>query len=110
VSSSSSPPGLQQERTALSWRRTSLALGVLSLLIARVALEDADAAPAALSVAAVGGALWLVVATLRHRWTITSPTDPDLAVLRDGRLPLAVVAIVMILCVAVALLALRVTG
>lgn len=99
------PPGLQQERTTLAWRRSSLALSVLALLVARVAFSDESPGVVALSVVAGAAALWLVVGGLRSRWSMPSQAEPDYLVLRDAVLPLLISVAAMVLCVAVVLVA-----
>lgn len=76
-------PGLQNERTALAWTRTGLALVVGVCVMARLALERVGAVTVVLLlVGRYGGA---------HRaLTARSP-------LPDGRLPAAVVAVVLLL-------------
>ncbi len=63
-------PGLQPERTALAWRRTGLALGGGSLLLARVLAESSGALPLGLAVGAFGvlaAVLILVAVERRYR-------------------------------------------
>lgn len=100
-----SPPGLQQERTTLAWRRSSLSFGVVALLVARVALLDGAPALGAVSLLAGGASLWVAVVGVRGRWTTPSPVEPGYTVLRNGTLPLAVTAVAVVLCVVVAMLA-----
>lgn len=103
MSPSGLPPGLQQERTTLAWRRSSLAVTALAVLVGRVAVADGPPAVVALSVLAGGAGLWLVVRGLRSRWTIASPAEPAYLVLRDAVLPLVISVAAMALCVAVVL-------
>ncbi|MCU1509559.1 MAG: hypothetical protein JWR53_1256 [Glaciihabitans sp.] len=55
-------PGLQPERTALAWRRTSLGLGVVGLGASRLAAEGIGvwALVPALACVAACGILWIV--------------------------------------------------
>ncbi|MGO4956514.1 DUF202 domain-containing protein [Luteococcus sp. Sow4_B9] len=83
-------PGLQPERTALSWQRTSLALLVGSLTAARVAM------PAAGRWALLAGALGCTCALLlmalsrrRHRRGTASLEGPGHFLATGGWLPLA---------------------
>ena len=62
-------PGLQPERTLLAWRRTALALAVVSAAIARYAGDQLGLVPAAaVGAAGVAGAAWAYHrATARYR-------------------------------------------
>lgn len=89
-------PGLQPERTELSWRRTALALAVGSLVSLRLLPE------------ALGGAIWVlpgifgliaagtlwIVARRRYRQTEAAIRDPD-AAMPDGRALFALAAIAL---------------
>ena len=108
--------GLQPERTALSWRRTGLALLVGSLLLARVLANTTGVA--ALAVGAVGLAAaiaTLIVVELRyrshHRRLLASAGDR--IPLAGGRLPFVVAVTTLVLgcgaAVAVILIALKVS-
>lgn len=104
-------PGLQPERTELAWRRTSLALGVGSLVAMRLLPE------------AFGHGLWVLcgvvgVATAAAMWVAARRRyirvndaltgEGDRAQLGDGKLPLmlsvlvtvaAVISVILVLAV-----------
>ncbi|WP_375002671.1 DUF202 domain-containing protein [Aeromicrobium sp. CTD01-1L150] len=104
------PPGLQQERTTLAWRRSTLAFCVVGLLVARAALETDAPVLMVVCLLSAACAMWVAVRVLRTgRWSAPSSPEPDYQVLRDGRLPVLVVVVAAVLCVAVALLSLGVT-
>lgn len=88
-------PGLQQERTALAWRRTGLALVVGALTVGRLTMDTLGAAVLVPAAAAAVLAAWVVSVTLRsRRHAVTHPDEPQFdSLLRDGRVP-AVVAVV----------------
>ena len=89
--------GRAQERTALAWQRTGLALLLGAVTVARLALDHLGPAvvvPAAVSAAA---ALWVVTRGSRGRQPASVPGAdpthrPGFAVLRDGRMPAVVAA------------------
>ncbi|EEP73819.1 hypothetical protein MCAG_04146 [Micromonospora sp. ATCC 39149] len=90
-------PGLQPERTRLAWRRSLLALTVVTVLSVRLALTG-DAAGAVLAGAAVAG--W--AATLALCWgraigsgpvRATSRTMPAIALAAAGQAALGVLLI-----------------
>jgi uncharacterized membrane protein YidH (DUF202 family) len=61
--------GLQPERTALAWRRTGLALGVASLLVARVLAEQSVGLALLLGAIGVAAAIaTLLVVERRYRY------------------------------------------
>lgn len=91
--------GLQAERTALSWRRTGLALLVGSLVLGRLTLErSGPVAVVVIGIAAVV-VLWAMVDAFRHgRMALVSPVDARFSsLLRDGRLPAAMTVTAVIL-------------
>ncbi|MGJ9412746.1 DUF202 domain-containing protein [Aeromicrobium sp. CF4.19] len=55
------PPGLQRERTALSWQRTALALMAGSLLVVRLSYEVLGAWALVGAAFAFGLAAWVLV-------------------------------------------------
>ncbi|WP_420175827.1 DUF202 domain-containing protein [Luteococcus sp. OSA5] len=81
-------PGLQPERTALSWQRTCLALLVGSLTAARVALPTAGGW--ALGAGALGSVCALAMMWLtrrRYRTSIDALGRPEPHLPTDGLLP-----------------------
>lgn len=88
-------PGLQQERTALAWRRTGLALVVGALTIGRLTMDTLGSSVLVPAAVATVLAAWVVSVTLRRRrHAVTHPDEPGFdRILRDGRVP-AVVALV----------------
>lgn len=54
------------ERTRLSWRRTSLTASVVTILLARLALQHTNRA-VAVTVAALTGLLWVLLVVLIQR-------------------------------------------
>ncbi|WP_051326282.1 DUF202 domain-containing protein [Glycomyces tenuis] len=61
-------PGLQPERTLLSWRRTCLALGAIGATAARFTAEAAPAVAIVIGLAGVGlAAVSYLAATRRYR-------------------------------------------
>ncbi|WP_222706355.1 DUF202 domain-containing protein [Aeromicrobium terrae] len=101
------PPGAQQERTMLAWRRTTLSYVVVELFVAKVALDDGASGAVVLSAGCVVFALWLVLTYLRRGpWTAASVAEPRFALLlRDGRLPALVSVVAGASAVAVTVLA-----
>ena len=94
----SSPPSdatAPEERTALAWRRTGLALLVGALPIGRISLSALGPVVVVPTVIAVSLAGWVVVAALRaRRMTRLHPDQPAFSVLADGRLPGVVAGLV----------------
>lgn len=71
-------PGLQPERTRLAWRRTTLAVGAVAALAARLALQRGTPLGLLGLFAAVG--LWLAVLAVSHRRIqAMAPTRPAAA-------------------------------
>ena len=91
-------PAAPQERTALAWRRTGLALLVGSLTIGRLTLDAIGPAVVLPTVVGVAAAGWVVVLALRARRLARlarpHPGEPGFSVLVDGRLPAVVAALV----------------
>jgi uncharacterized membrane protein YidH (DUF202 family) len=84
-----------QERTALAWRRTGLALLVGALTIGRLSLDSLGPVvvlPTALAAALAG---WVLLQALRVRRMARAHADqPAFSVLADGRLPVVVAGLV----------------
>ncbi|GAA5161542.1 DUF202 domain-containing protein [Ornithinimicrobium tianjinense] len=90
-------PGLPQERTALAWRRTGLALVAGALGIGRLTMETLGTGVLLPAGIAAALALWVVGVTLRGgRYAAAHPDEPHFdRVLVDGRVPGVVTAIVV---------------
>lgn len=91
-------PGLQPERTALAWRRTSLALVIATLVIARLTFLSLGASTVVPSLLVGAGALWVGILALRRRGVPHDDEPHFTSMLPDGRLPLLVAAIAAALC------------
>ena len=90
-----SDPTAPQERTALAWRRTGLALLVGALTIGRLTLDALGPVVVLPTVVAVVLAGWVVVEALRfRRMARPHPDRPGFSVLADGRLPVVVAGLV----------------
>lgn len=79
------PPGLQRERTALAWRRTSLALVVTTLLVLRAAVRSGELATQLLGgVVAMPSGAFVLVAVRRQiqldQSTAVAPTPWTMAI------------------------------
>ena len=68
-------PGLQPERTALSWQRTALSTSMVSLLLAFACLRGGFLVGAALSALVAVGAVAVLFAS-RHRAARRERTSP----------------------------------
>lgn len=92
-------PGLQQERTSLSWQRTGLSLVIATLVLSRLSVEHLGAHVVLPTVLAVTTGLWVVISATRDHVTIRQHRDdPRFGwVLSSGTLPLAVTAVCVIL-------------
>lgn len=90
-----SDPTAPQERTALAWRRTGLALLVGALTIGRLTLDTLGAVVVLPTVLAAALAGWVLVEALRARRLVRPhPDQPGFSVLADGRLPVVVAGLV----------------
>ena len=90
-----SDPTAPQERTALAWRRTGLALLVGALTIGRLTLDSLGPVVVLPTVIAASLACWVLVESLRvRRMARTHPDQPGFSVLADGRLPVVVAGLV----------------
>ena len=84
-----------QERTALAWRRTGLALLVGALTIGRLTLDTLGPVVVLPTLVAATVAGWVLVEALRaRRFVRPHPDEPGFSVLADGRLPLVVAGLV----------------
>lgn len=92
--------GLQPERTALAWRRTGLALGAGSLLLARAFAEVSVAVVLAVGALGVVAAIAILLAVERryraHHRRLTTARGERVP-LAGGGLPLAVAAMTVLL-------------
>lgn len=95
-------PGLQVERTVLAWRRTTLALAIATLVVARLTFMSVGASVLVPTMLLGAGLLWVGVVVLRRRAVAhveegQASTYFD-SLLPDGRLPFAVALIAGALC------------
>ena len=91
-------PAAAQERTTLAWRRTGLALVVGALTIGRLTLEDLGVAVVVPTAVVAALATWVLVgAGGLRRPSAGAAGEPPFSVLRDGRLPAVVAALVGVL-------------
>lgn len=101
-------PAAPQERTALAWRRTGLALLVGALTIGRLTLDSLGPVVVLPTVVAATLAGWVLVDALRaRRMARPHPDQPGFSVLADGRLPAVVAGLVGGLALGELLAALR---
>lgn len=89
-------PGLQSERTALAWRRTSLSILAAVLVSARITLSGGPAAALVVLLLAVPLAAWLMAAADRRYGAATGELAASGA-LPDGVLPALLAATVVAL-------------
>lgn len=88
-------PAAPQERTALAWRRTGLALLVGSLTVGRITIDTLGVAVVVPTVLGAALAVWVVAMALRERrLSRAHPDEPTFSVLADGRLPALVALLV----------------
>lgn len=95
-------PGLQVERTVLAWRRTTLALGIATLIVARLTFLSVGTSVLVPTMLLGAGLLWVGVVLMRRRGVPhvadgRASTYFD-SLLPDGRLPLVVALIAGALC------------
>jgi len=91
-------PGLQPERTALAWRRTTLALAIATLIIGRLTFTSLGASAFVPALRVGAGALWVVSIVVRRRG-VEHVDEPHFdSMLPDGRLPCAVATVAGALC------------
>jgi len=88
-------PGLQNERTAMSWDRTALALFAASLLVARLNASETGIVGWLLALAGLVITVWIMV-TARARYRTAHRALHAAAPLPDGRLAAAVAALTAI--------------
>ncbi|NUU68280.1 DUF202 domain-containing protein [Enterobacteriaceae bacterium BIT-l23] len=69
-------PGLQPERTALSWHRTSFSSLILALVTVRSGFSNGDVILAVLGTFSTLFAMALVLVSLRRQWVM--PRDMEL--------------------------------
>lgn len=95
-------PGLQVERTVLAWRRTTLALAVATLVIARLTFLSVGASVLVPTMLLGAGILWVGVVLVRRHGVAHvengQASSYFVSLLPDGRLPLAVAVIAGALC------------
>lgn len=95
-------PGLQVERTVLAWRRTTLALAIATLVIARLTFMSVGASVLVPTMLLAAGLLWVGVVLIRRRGVPHMEQDRAStyfeAMLPDGRLPFVVAIIAGALC------------
>ena len=72
--------GLQHERTTLAWERTSFAIMVAGILLARFVASRGPALLGSLGVAATVGGGWLMLWANRNHHLLHDPTLPPSAV------------------------------
>ena len=92
-------PGLQVERTLLAWRRTTLALTIATLVVARLTVSSVGASALVPALLVGAGLLWEAVILVRRRGVSHAQEPYFDSMLPDGRLPLAVALIAAGLCV-----------
>ncbi|TFV53964.1 DUF202 domain-containing protein [Geodermatophilus sp. DF01-2] len=85
-------PGAQNERTALAWRRTALALLAAALVGARLLVSDGWAAGLWAVVLVLPASAW-VLWMANRRYAKASAALAGRTALPDGRLPTAVAAV-----------------
>jgi uncharacterized membrane protein YidH (DUF202 family) len=88
-------PGSSQDRTWLAWRRTAAGLLVVCLVLTRDAVLQGGWVKVAPVLALLALAATLCVSFLRAgAWRTPSAHDPEVTLVRDGRVPAAVVVAV----------------
>lgn len=90
--------GLHNERTALAWTRTALALLGAVLLASRLTVDRLGALAVAFTVVALPLAA-VVLAGASRRYRAARSRAPDGPVLPDGRLPAGVALLVVVLAI-----------